>query len=82
MGELSEKNYIKGEKPELNAVFDLITERMHQRVIFDKLQDILKNYTLNNFRKAEDIVQIITDLNNSVTSFDTNQMTDDLTRKE
>ena len=51
-----EQKYFKGETPELNAVLGLITERLDQGVTFKNFQDILKNYVLKNFHKAEDIV--------------------------
>ena len=54
---------------------------MGQGVTFDKLQDVLHNYVLNNFRKAEGIVEIITYLDNPVRNFYTMHMPDDLTEK-
>ena len=55
---------------------------MEQGVTFDKFQDVLKNYFLNNLIKEEDIVEIITDLKNPVTNIDTKHIPDDLTKKE
>ena len=55
---------------------------MDQGVTFDRFQYVLKNYVLKNFRKAEEIVQIITDLNDPVANFDTKHMPGDLTEKE
>ena len=52
----SEKKDFKGETTELNAVLGLITERLDQGVTFEKFQNVLKNYVLKNFHKAEDIV--------------------------
>ena len=57
-----EQKYFKGETPELNAVLRLITERLDQGVPFDKFQDVLKN-----FHKAENIVEMVTDLNDPFT---------------
>ena len=68
--------------PELNTVLVVITKIMNQVVTFEKFQDFLKNCSLKNFRKAEDIVEILIDINNSVTNFDTKNMPDDLTEKE
>ena len=78
----SEKKYFKVETPKLNAVLGLVTKRLDQGVIFDKFQDVLKNYFLNKFRKAEDIVEIITDLNDPVNNFNTKHMPGDITEKE
>ena len=78
----SEQKYFKLETPELNSVLGLITERLDQRVTFDKFQDVLKNYVLKNFKKEEDIVEIITDMNDPVTNFNTKHIPDDLTEKE
>ena len=75
----SEQKDFKGEIPELNAVLGIITERMDQGVTVNKFQDILKNYALTNFRKAEDIVETITDLKDPVTNFDTKHIPDDQT---
>ena len=69
----------KGETPKINAVLDLINKRLDQGVTVNKFQDILKNYALTNFRKAEDIVETITDLKDPVTNFDTKHMPDDQT---
>ena len=54
---------------------------MDQGVRFYNFQDVLKNYVLKNFRKAEDTVETLTDLNNPDTNFDTEHMSDDLTEK-
>ena len=81
MGWLEQK-YFKGETTNLNAVLGLITQRLDQGVTFEKFQDVLKNCVLKNFRKAEDIVEIIIYLNDPVTNFVTNQIPDDLTEKE
>ena len=67
--------------PELNAIIRINNERLDQEVKFDKFQDVLKNFVLKNFRKAEDMVEIITDLNDPVTNFDTKHMPDDLAEK-
>ena len=77
----SERKYFKGETPKLNAVLSLINERLDQWVTFENSHDFLKNDVLKKFRKAEDTVEIITDLNNPVTNFDTKHMPDDLTKK-
>ena len=67
--------------PNLNAVIGLINEILNQWVTFDKLQDVLKNYVLKNFRKADDIVEIIKYLNNPVMKFHTKHMPDYLTEE-
>ena len=77
-----EQRDFKGETPKISAVLGLISERLDQRVTFYKFEDVLKNYVLNNFRKAEEILEIITDLNDPVTNFNTKHMPDDLTEKE
>ena len=58
----SEQKDFKGETPELNAVLRLITEILDQGVTFEKFQEVLKNYVLKNFHKAEDIVEMVTNL--------------------
>ena len=78
----SEQKDFKGETPEINAVLGIITKRLEQGVTFDKLQDVLKNYFLNDLIKSEDIVEIITDLKGPVTNVDTKHIPDDLTKKE
>ena len=50
----SEQKDFKGEAPELNSLLRLITERLDQGVTFEKFQDVLKNYVLKNFHKAEE----------------------------
>ena len=77
-----EQNYFKGETTKLNAALGIINGRLDQGVTFEKFQDVLNNYVVNKFRMAEDIVEIITDLNDTVTNFDTKHMPDDLTEKE
>ena len=72
----SEQKDFKGETPKLNAVLSLITKRLYQGVTFQKFQDVL-----NKFIKADDIVEIITVLNDSVMNFDTKHMPGDLTEK-
>ena len=78
----SEQNDFKGETLKLNAVLRIVTKRLEQRVTFDRFQDVLKNYVLKNSRKAEGIVEIITDMNDPVTNFEHKQMPDDITEKE
>ena len=80
-GQDGRKKYFKGETPELNSFLSLINKIMDQWVTFDKFKNVLKNYVLKNFIKAEDIVERITDLNDPVTNFDTKHMPDDLTKK-
>ena len=77
----SDQKDFMGETPKLKYVLGLITERLDQGVTFDKFQDILKNHVLKNLRKAEDMVEISTDLNNLVINFDTKHIPDDLTKK-
>ena len=78
----SEQKYFNGETPELNAVLELITERLDQGVTFEKFQDVLKNYVLKNFHKAEDIVDMVRNLKYPCTNFETKHMPKDLTTKE
>ena len=78
---LEQKDF-KGETPELNAVLGLITERLDQGVTFEKFQDVLKNYVLKNFHKAEDIVEIVINLKYPCTNFETKHMPKDLTKTE
>ena len=78
----SEQKDFKGEIPELNAVLGLITERMDQGVTFEKSQEILKNYVLKNFHKAEDIVEMLTNLKDPFPNFETEDIPKDLTTIE
>ena len=78
----SEKNDFRREAPELNAVVRLIIERLDQGVTFDKFQDVLKNYVLENLHKAEDIVEMVTDLNNPFPNFEAKHMPKELTKTE
>ena len=72
---------MKGETPKLNTGIGIITKILYQGVTFDKFQDVLKNYVVKNFRKAEDIVEIINNLNYPVTNFERKHMPDDITEK-
>ena len=74
-----EQKEFKGETTELNAVLGLITERLDQGVTFEKFQDVLKNYVVKNFHKAEDIVEMVTNLKDPSTNFKTKHMPKDLT---
>ena len=78
----SGKKGFKGQTSKLNDFLGLITEIMDQGVTFDRFQDVLKNYVLKNFRKEEDIVEIRTDLNNTVTNFKRKHMPNNLIEKE
>ena len=80
--EVRSKNDFKGETPELNAVLGLITERMDQCVTFEKFQDVLKNYVLKNFRKAEYIVEMVTNQKDPFPNFKTKHIPKDLTTTE
>ena len=64
----SEQKDFSGETPELNVVLGLIIEILDQGVTFENSQDVLKNYVLNNFQKAQDIVEVVTDLNDPLTN--------------
>ena len=75
----SEQKDFKGETPELNAVLGIITERLDQGVTFEKFQEVLKNYVLKNFHKAEDIVEMVKNLKYPLPNFNTNHMPKDLT---
>ena len=77
-----EQKDFKGETPELNAVLRLITEILDQGFTFEKFQDVLKNYVLKNFHKAEDIVEMVTNLKDPCTNFETKHMPKDLTTTE
>ena len=77
-----EQKYFKGETPELNSVLGLITERLDQCVTFEKFQDVLKNYVPKNFHKAEDIVEMVTNLKDVFPNFEKKHMPKDLTTTE
>ena len=76
------KKDFKGETPELNSVLRIIKERLDQGVTFEKFQDVLKNYVLKNFHKAEDIVEMVTNLKYPCTNFETKHMPKYLTTTE
>ena len=78
----SEQKDFKGETPELNAVLGIITESLDQGVTFEKFQEVLKKYVLNNFHKAEDIVKMVTNLKDLFLNFETKHMPKDLTTTE
>ena len=78
----SEQKNFKVETPELNSVLRLITERLDQGVTFEKFQDVLKNYVLKNFHKAEDIVEMVTNLKDLLPNFETKHIPKDLTTTE
>ena len=78
----SEQKHFRGETPELNVVLRLITERLDQGVTFEKFQDILNNYVLKNFHKAEDIFEMVTDLNDPFSNFNTKHMPMEITKTE
>ena len=46
------------------------------------LQDVLKNYVLKNFHKAEEIIEMVTDLNDLFPNFETKHMSKELTKTE
>ena len=66
----SEPKDFKGETPKINTVLGIVTKILDQGVTCDKFQYFLKNYVLKNFRKAEDIVERITDINDPVMNFE------------
>ena len=72
-----EQKDFKRETPKLNAVLGLITKRLDQGVTFEKFQNVLKN-----FHKAEDIVEMVTDLNDPFPNFETKNMPKELTKTE
>ena len=78
----SEQKYFKGETPELNAVLGLITEMLTQGVTYEKFQEVMKNYVLKYFHKAEDIVEMVTNLKYPFPNFETKHMPKDLTKTE
>ena len=65
-----------------STVLGLITERMDQGVTFEMFQDVLNNYVLKNCHKAEDIVEMVTNLKYLCTNFETKHMPKDLTTTE
>jgi len=58
-----------GETPEIEAVLGLMMERLDRGVSFERFQDRLKNYTLKNMKRAEDIVELIMELSDPFASF-------------
>ena len=78
----SEQKYFRGETPELNVVLRLITERMDQGVTFENFQDVLKKYVLKNFHKVEDIVEMVTYLNDPFPNFEIKHIPKELIKTE
>ena len=76
----SDQKDFRGETLELNVVLRRITERLDQGVTFEKFQDVLKNYVLKNFHKSEDIVEMVTDMNDPFPNFKTKYMPKELTK--
>ena len=62
----------------VKAELGLITERLYQGVTFEKFQDVLKNYVLKNFHKAEDIVEMVRNLKDPFPNFETKNIPKDL----
>ena len=78
----SEQKDFRGETPELNVVLGLIKERLDQGVTSKKFQDVLKKYVLKNFHKAEDVVEMVTNLNDPLPNLETKNMPKELTKTE
>ena len=74
------KKTLREKRTKLNVILRLITENLDQGVTFEKFQDILKNYVLKNFHKAEDIFEMVTDLNNPFPNFETKHMQKEFTK--
>jgi len=77
-----ENRKFTGETHELGAVLGLIMERLDIGVLFDKFQDKIKINVLKNFKKAEDIVELIVELKDPTVLFESKHMPVDLTDKE
>ena len=73
----SEQKNFRGETPELNVFLGIIIESLDQGVTFEKFQDVLKN-----FHKTENIVEMVTDLNDPLPKFGTKHMPKERTKKE
>ena len=55
---------------------------MDQGVTSKKFQDVLKKYVLKNFHKAEDVVEMVTNLNDPLPNLETKNMPKELTKTE
>jgi len=71
-----------GETPELGAILGLLTERLDNGVQFDKFQNKIKNYVLKNFKKAEDIMELIVELKDPTIFFESKHILADLTDED
>ena len=76
----SEQKDFRGETPDFNAVLGLINERLDQGVTFDKFQDVLKNYILKSFHKAEYIDEMMNDMKDPFPNFKNKHMPKELTK--
>ena len=71
-----------GETPELGVAMGLLFERIYKKLSCDKFMEKLKNYVLNNFKHAEDIGCVSTDLTDKTTNFESNFITSGITEEE
>jgi len=60
----------------------LLTERLDNSVSFDKFQEKIKNYVLKNFKKAEDIIELIVESKDPTVLFGLKHMPADFTDEE
>ena len=71
-----------GETKEVEAVLTLVTEQVDKGVTFDIFQERLRNYVLKNLENGEDVIPVITKLEDPTTTFEENHAPGDLTEAE
>jgi len=67
-----------GDTPKLDAVLSLISERPDKEVSFEKFQERLKIYILKNFERSENVVKLVTNLEDPTDGFENTHMPPDL----
>ena len=63
----------------MGGILCLLSEKLKKAVIWDKFCQKSRNHILKNFRHAEDVVCIETDMEDPTTNFEAGHMPEDLT---
>ena len=71
-----------GETTELGGVIRLVSVKIDKKNYCGKILEKLKNYVLKNFKHAENVVCVPTDLTDPTINFESKFMSSDLTEEE
>ena len=71
-----------GETKDVEAVLTLVTKKVEKGVTLERFQETLKNYVLKNLENGEDIVPLVTKLEDPTTTFEANHALIDLTEEQ